>query len=92
MHVEQTFGTQWFETEWKVLVEETHHLRQTRNNSSNNSSQLVLWKNTTVYLVEAFLALLVCVIITWIFRWMGILGPTQSIFGAFRAGLWDEEL
>jgi hypothetical protein len=92
MHVEQTFGTQRFETEWKVLVEETHRLRQTRNNSSNNSSRLVLWKNTTVYLVEAFLALLVCVIITWIFRWMGILGPTQSIFGAFRAGLWGEEL
>jgi glycosyltransferase involved in cell wall biosynthesis len=93
MHVEQSFGTQRFETEWKVLVEETHRLRQTRNNSSNdNSSRLVLWKNTTVYLVESFLALLVCVIITWIFRWMGILGPTQSIFGAFRAGLWGEEL
>jgi alpha-1,3/alpha-1,6-mannosyltransferase len=38
MHTDQTFGTQRFETEWKVMVEETHRLRQTHNNSSNNIS------------------------------------------------------
>jgi ABC-type phosphate/phosphonate transport system permease subunit len=48
--------------------------------------------NTTIYFIEAFLALLLCLVITWILRLMEILGPAQSIFGAVRAGILGDEL
>jgi glycosyltransferase involved in cell wall biosynthesis len=89
-HVEQTFGTKRFETEWKGLVEGTKQLATTRSMGSRPG--YALWMNTTVYFIEAFLAMLLCLVITWILRLMEILGPTQSIFGAVRAGILGDEL
>jgi alpha-1,3/alpha-1,6-mannosyltransferase len=89
-HVEQTFGTKRFETEWTGLVKETKQLATTRSKGSR--PRYALWMNTTVYFIEAFLALLLCLVITWILRLMEILGPAQSIFGAVRAGILGDEL
>jgi alpha-1,3/alpha-1,6-mannosyltransferase len=83
-HVEETFGTKRLEAEWKALVEETSEVRpQTR-------PRLVLWTNTAMYLVEAAIAIVLCLLVTWLLRLVGILGPNQSILGALRNGMGDE--
>lgn len=90
IHVEQTFGTQRLEHEWNRLVNETLERRKTNADSQNTN--LVLWKNSFLYLAETLMAFGLCLLLTWILRLVGILGPTQSIFGAVRAGLMGDEL
>jgi alpha-1,3/alpha-1,6-mannosyltransferase len=85
-HVEETFGTKRLEAEWKEWMEETKRRQQ------NRPAGLTLWRNTTVYFIEAVLALGLVLFLTWVLRLLGILGSSQSIFGAMRAGVWGDEL
>jgi hypothetical protein len=89
-HVEETFGTGRFATKWQTLVEETK-TRQLRRFGESNSG-LVLWVNTTVYLVEALLAFVACILLTVLLRQTGVLQPTQSIIGGLRTRFAGEEL
>lgn len=93
-HVEETFGTKRFETEWNRLLMETWDQKEKRRKQGQltNGSSLVLWTNTIMYMVEACLALLLCILLTSIMRWLGVLGPTQSIFGVVRQSFANEEL
>ena len=100
-HVETIFGTKRFEKEWKVLVEETKTSSLTRNGRSNDTTnsgnrdfqtRFVLWANTSIYTVELMMAFLFVILITEFLRQIGVLQPSQSIFGAVRTGLLGDEL
>ena len=83
IHVEQTFGPKRFEKEWKVLIEETKR-RQKQQQLSKSSSMWILWCNTAKYFFEAFLALLLVLLLTWILRYAGFINSSQSILGGVR--------
>lgn len=87
IHVEETFGTDRFEKEWKVLVEETKE-RQ----GKVREPKLILWVNTSTYILEALLAFFTTMLLTWFLRQVGVLSPSQSILGAVRSGLMGDEL
>jgi alpha-1,3/alpha-1,6-mannosyltransferase len=87
-HVEETFGTNRFEKEWKQLVEETKERRV----KTRGGKTMILWVNTTTYLIEALLAFFVTILLTWFLRQTGVLKPTQSLLGAVRTGLVGDEL
>jgi alpha-1,3/alpha-1,6-mannosyltransferase len=87
-HVERTFGPDRFQEEWKDLMQKTK--QQIRQNSSSETYRL--WSHVPLYLLEAFMALLMVLFLTHLSRWVGILGPTQSIFGAVRSNLLGDEL
>jgi alpha-1,3/alpha-1,6-mannosyltransferase len=96
-HVEDKFGTRRFRDEWKVLVKETLSRRKVTSidsncNNSNNSNKYSLWRNSGMYFSEALAALGVCLLITWVLRQMGLIGPVQSIWGAFRKSVLGDEL
>ena len=91
-HVEQTFGTDRFAREWKVLVEQTKERQEERAINRRDKPKLVLWVNTSVYLLEAAIALFVCLVLTWFLRQVGILGSSQSIIGGIRTRLMGDEL
>jgi hypothetical protein len=94
-HVEQRFGTKRFETEWKSLVDETNEKRISRMGTKERNRQrqtLVLWVNVSTYIVEGLLALLILFVLTWLLRSVGVLQPDQSLVGALRAGLQNDEL
>mmetsp|Transcript_21415 Transcript_21415/g.46756 ORF Transcript_21415/g.46756 Transcript_21415/m.46756 type:complete len:229 (+) Transcript_21415:647-1333(+) len=42
-HVEAVFGTKRFETEWKLLLQETKDVRRRANNANANANHLVLF-------------------------------------------------
>ena len=87
-HVEQTFGTERFEIEWKQLVEQTKE----RQIKSREKPRLVLWANTIIYLLEATCALLACILLTYCLRQIGMIGESQSIIGGIRTRLVGNEL
>lgn len=89
-HVEDTFGTRRFAMKWQTLVENTK-MRQLKRFGKTNSG-LVLWVNVTTYLLEALLAFVCCILLTWLLRSMGVLKPTQSIIGALRTRFAGDEL
>jgi len=92
-HVEAVFGTKRFETEWKLLLQETKAaaVRRRANNANANANananHLVLWANVLVYAAESLIALLAVLLATWILRRTGVLGSSQSIVGALRSRL-----
>jgi glycosyltransferase involved in cell wall biosynthesis len=93
-HVENTFGTKRFETEWKCLVGETNEKRTSRKGTADASQQqrLVLWVNISTYLSEGVVALLTFLVLTWLLQLFGVIGPNQSIVGAVRYGVNEDEL
>ncbi len=88
-HVEATFGTKRFENEWKVLVEETKTAGVRRR---TNGNQLVLFGNLPWCMLQLFIAWLLLHFLTVIFQHVGMLGPYESIVGAFRSKLLGDEL
>jgi alpha-1,3/alpha-1,6-mannosyltransferase len=87
-HVEHTFGPDRFQEEWKDLMQKTK--QQKRQNASSETYRL--WSHVPLYLFEAFMALSVVLLLTHLLRLVGILGPTQSIFGGVRSNLLGDEL
>jgi alpha-1,3/alpha-1,6-mannosyltransferase len=90
-HVEKTFGPERFEKQWKDLVDETIRMGSARK-SSNKQPRLVLWMNVSLYMLEAFVALVLVLLLTWLSQRAGILEPSQSILGKVRSHFQDEEL
>jgi alpha-1,3/alpha-1,6-mannosyltransferase len=87
-HVKQIFGPDRFQEEWKDLIQKTK--QQKRQDVS--SEKYRLWSHVPLYFLEAFMALSMVLLLTHMLRLVGILGPTQSIFGAVRSNLLEDEL
>jgi glycosyltransferase involved in cell wall biosynthesis len=90
IHVKETFGTCRFEKEWKQLMEQTKERQLKRPAALRPRNSL--WRNTVLYIVESFFALLLCILLTWSLRQAEILGPDQSLLGAVRTGIMGDEL
>jgi glycosyltransferase involved in cell wall biosynthesis len=90
-HVQRTFGPERFQQEWKDLVEKTVQRGRERMENSQQS-RLVLWMNTALYLLEAFVAMAAVLLLTLILRHVGLLDPEQSILGKFRTRFQGDEL
>jgi glycosyltransferase involved in cell wall biosynthesis len=90
-HVQRTFGPERFQQEWKDLVEKTVQRGRERMENSQQS-RLVLWMNTALYLLEAFVAMVAVLLLTLILRHVGLLDPEQSILGKFRTRFQGDEL
>jgi alpha-1,3/alpha-1,6-mannosyltransferase len=88
-HVEATFGTKRFETEWQLLVEETKAAGMRRRSYGN---ELVVLANLPRCILQLLITRVVLLLLTWIFRQMGMLAPSESIMGAFRSRLLGDEL
>jgi len=88
-HVETTFGTKRFETEWKLLLEETKDVGMQRR---MNENKFCLLTNVPWCMLQLMIARVVLHLLTWIFRQLGILAPRESILGAFRSRLLGDEL
>ncbi len=88
-HVEATFGTKRFETEWKLLVEETKTAGIRRR---TNGNKLVLLGNVPWCMLQLLGSWIVLHLLTLTFRHMGMLGPYESIMGAFRSKILGDEL
>ena len=84
-HVETTFGTKRFEIEWKLLVEETKAAGILRRRTHGNG--LVVFSNLPWCMLQLLIARIVLLLLTWMFRQMGMLAPSKSIMGAFRSRL-----
>jgi alpha-1,3/alpha-1,6-mannosyltransferase len=95
-HVEQTFGTKRFENEWQVLIDKTKQRSILRNNGSTphgrSQQPFVLWANAVLYILEAILALLAVLLVTYMLRQAGLIETHQSILGAVRKQLQGDEL
>lgn len=88
-HVETTFGTKRFETEWKLLVEETKAVGMRRR---KNEKKLVLLGNVPWALFQLLIARVILHVLTSLFRQIGVVAPSESIIGAFRSKLLGDEL
>ena len=88
-HVEATFGTKRFENEWKILVEETKAAGVQRR---RNKSALVLLANVPWSMLQLFVFWLILHYLTLMCRHIGVVGPYESILGAFRSRLLGDEL
>lgn len=88
-HVEATFGTKRFENEWKILVEETKAAGVQRR---TNRSTFVLLANVPWSMLQLFVFWLILHYLTLICRYMGAVGPYESILGSFRSRLLGNEL
>jgi alpha-1,3/alpha-1,6-mannosyltransferase len=87
-HVLGTFGKDRLQTEWKELLEETlvkgrermtgrRHYRLARN---------------LIYVVEAVVTLMVCLVLTYILRRLGMVEPSESIWSTVRKAIGRDEL
>ena len=85
-HVETNFGPDRLRQEWDQLIRGTQSKRRAR--SLDHS----LWVHVPLYLVEACVAMLVVLVLTYVLRWIGVLHPSQSILGAIRTNMLGEEL
>ncbi len=79
-HVQATFGTQRLVREWKRLVEETVTLgRQRLQRAGQYRLARSVW-----YLVDALMTLFLCLVLTYLLRWLGVLEPSASLWGSVR--------
>ena len=88
-HVESTFGTRRFETQWKELVDETKAASIKRRAREN---KLILLGNLPGCMLTLFAAWIFLHALTWIFRQHGILAPYESLLGALRSRIQGDEL
>ena len=93
-HVETTFGTKRLEREWKALVEETKAAGAKRRGKTYDDKRdsfvfLASLALDTIVLLVLFALL---TLLTSVLRQAGVLGPHQSILGAFRSVLLGDEL
>ena len=88
-HVESTFGTRRFETQWKQLVDETKAASRKRKAREN---KLILLGNLPGCMLTLFTAWIFLHALTWIFRRHGILAPYESLLGALRSRIQGDEL
>ncbi len=88
-HVEATFGTKRFENEWKLLVVETKAAGVHRR---RNRSSLVLLANVPWSMLQLFVFWLILHHLTLLCRHVGVVGPYESLLGAFRSRLLGDEL
>lgn len=88
-HVETTFGTKRFETEWKRLVEGTKAVGMQRRMDKN---KLVLFANVPWCMLQLLISWVVLQLLTCIFREIGILSPSDSIMSSLRSRFLGDEL
>lgn len=88
-HVETSFGTKRFETEWKLLVEETKAEGIQRRTDGN---KLVLLANVPWCMLQLLIVRIVLHLLNSILQQLEVLAPNQSIMGAFRSRIFDDEL
>jgi len=85
LHVCKTFGKERLKKEWKKIIQETIQLRRQRNLKYST------WKSL-IYLIEALFVLIFSIFLTWTFRQLGWIGPTESLWGAARRSISGDEL
>jgi alpha-1,3/alpha-1,6-mannosyltransferase len=88
-HVTDTFGKDRLQTEWKDLLEET--LIRGRERMAGRRNYRLVSRNL-IYVVEAVVTLMACLVLTAILRRLGIVEPSESIWGTVRKAIGRDEL
>jgi alpha-1,3/alpha-1,6-mannosyltransferase len=88
-HVKDTFGKDRLQKEWKELLEET--LIRGRERMAGRRNYRLVSRNL-IYVVEGVVTLMVCLVLTAILRRLGIVEPSESIWGTVRKAIGRDEL
>jgi alpha-1,3/alpha-1,6-mannosyltransferase len=87
-HVKDTFGKDRLQKEWKEMLEDAL-IRGRERMAGRRNYRLA---RSLIYLVEAVMTLIVCLVLTWALRQLGIVEPSESIWGAVRKAIGRDEL
>jgi glycosyltransferase involved in cell wall biosynthesis len=79
-HVQDTFGEDRLQQEWKQVLEDALVRGRARMAARGNYHLA----RTIIYCLEAILTLLVCLLLTWLLRQLGLVEPSESIWGTVR--------
>jgi alpha-1,3/alpha-1,6-mannosyltransferase len=82
-HVVATFGQDRLVREWKAITESAVRTGQQRV----AAAAYYRMARSLLYLAEALVTLMVCVLLTWLLRQLHVLEPSQSIWGRLRLAL-----
>jgi alpha-1,3/alpha-1,6-mannosyltransferase len=88
-HVTDTFGKDRLQKEWKELLEET--LITGRERMAGRRNYRLVSRNL-IYVVEGVVTLMACLVLTAILRRLGIVEPSESIWGTVRKAIGRDEL
>jgi glycosyltransferase involved in cell wall biosynthesis len=94
VHVQTKFGTDRLAREWQTLLQKTlvAVAQQQRQLQQQPAGRYSLWKNSSKYVWESLLALVACIVLTWLLKRSGWMEPHESILGKLSRSLWKDEL
>jgi alpha-1,3/alpha-1,6-mannosyltransferase len=91
-HVRENFGTHRLQVEWDSYTQQAYRQGQARLRMQTNRSRARMLWTIMLYFMEAWLAWMVCMIVTHVLRQIGWIEPDSSIVGTMRRKFQTDEL